>query len=74
MAAAGRYDHSIEQAWDDYRLLVMAPNARRAQVKECRRAFYAGAESLLALLMHADVDTLRAELRQHQKNLADGRA
>ena len=40
---------SVAQAWDDYRAIVMPKNAGPTQVKECRRAFYAGAETLFAM-------------------------
>jgi hypothetical protein len=41
---------SVAQAWDDYYMVVVNPNAKPAQVRACRRAFYAGAQSLLAMI------------------------
>jgi len=48
---------SVAQAWDDYRALIVPKNAGPTQVQECRRAFYAGAESLFALIGQKLSDT-----------------
>ena len=37
----------ILEAWNSYRLVVMPADAPPIQVSECRRAFYAGALTLL---------------------------
>jgi hypothetical protein len=37
----------VARAWDTYRALVVPANAIDIQVRECRRAFYAGAQAIL---------------------------
>ena len=44
---------TMARAWESYLSLVLPPNAGPTQIQECRRAFYAGAESLHVLIMHA---------------------
>ena len=41
----------VEHEWISYRMAVIPDNATSGQLQECRRAFYAGASSLLAVLM-----------------------
>lgn len=41
---------SLPQEFDEYRLLVIPAGATQSQVRECRRAFYAGAGAVLTLL------------------------
>jgi hypothetical protein len=43
---------TVAQAWGDYRLLVVSKTASAAQIKEIRRAFYAGAESLMVEILN----------------------
>jgi hypothetical protein len=47
-----RGPRTVEQAWGDYRLLVVPKTAGPAQIKELRRAFYAGAESLMVQILN----------------------
>jgi hypothetical protein len=78
---------SIAQAWDDYRAIVVPKNAGPTQVQECRRAFYAGAESLLVVILQglspgpdstpSDEDyiaRLHAELHAFARDCKEGRA
>lgn len=78
---------SVAQAWDDYRAIVIPKNAGPTQVRECRRAFYAGAESLLVQIMQglspgpdsmqSDEDylnALHAELHAFAREVKEGRA
>jgi hypothetical protein len=37
----------IAEQWNDYLARVIPPNASKLQIKETKRAFYAGAHSLL---------------------------
>jgi hypothetical protein len=77
---------TVAEAWDDYRAIVIPKTAGHTQVKECRRAFYAGAESLLLLVMHgltpgpdstpSDEDfisALHAELHAFARECKEGR-
>jgi len=41
----------IEAAWQSYQEKIIPPGAPRIQVVECKRAFYAGAGSLLDSLL-----------------------
>jgi hypothetical protein len=42
---------TIRAAWDDYRAKVIPHDAGATQLQESRRAFYAGAESLMLLIL-----------------------
>jgi hypothetical protein len=42
--------HRIEAGWNSYRTEVVPPDAPEVQVRESRRAFYAGATWLFATL------------------------
>jgi hypothetical protein len=78
---------TIAAVWDDYRVVVMPPDAPSVQVTECRRAFYAGAQSLLSAILAslspgdepaaADEEYLEAvhdELLRFRADLKEGRA
>jgi hypothetical protein len=41
----------VRSKWELYRSLVLPPDALPAQVSECQKAFYAGANCLFDLLM-----------------------
>jgi hypothetical protein len=41
----------LKDAWEDYRTLVIPKDAPPVQVRESRRAFYAGAQALLSVIM-----------------------
>jgi hypothetical protein len=43
---------TIEQGWDDYRRAVIPREAGVVQIQEMRRAFYAGAESLMVQIIN----------------------
>ena len=44
---------TLADGWDKYRAKVMSKAAGETQVKECRRAFYAGAESFFDTIYSA---------------------
>lgn len=75
----------IAAEWKSYREDVMAGDAPPIQVQECRRAFYAGAQAFLSLLMsklepdaeptEADLqmmDEIHEELQQFARAVAAG--
>ncbi len=77
----------IGAEWRDYRARVIPLHAPPLQATECRRAFYAGAQALLALLLsvlepgaeptEADLrvmDEVAAELGAFAQAVRDGRA
>ena len=41
---------SVQKQWDSYRAAVVPTQASPVQVQECRRAFYAGAQVMLAYM------------------------
>jgi len=72
--------------WLDYVARVMPPNVSAVQLQETRRAFYAGAQSLLALVMRdlepdaeptendiALMEALHAELQQFARDVGTSR-
>jgi hypothetical protein len=78
---------TVHDAWASYRAIVIPTDAGHAQVKECRRAFYAGAEMLLVEIMRglspgpdstqSDEDYLgglHQELLQFAADVKSGRA
>lgn len=77
----------MSEAWADYCAKVVPTYASRVQITECRRAFYAGAEALLVMLMGgldpgpeataADENLLRKlhdELHQFAADVLKGKA
>ena len=77
----------IETAWQDYATRVIPPGAPRVQVTESRRAFYAGARSLLGSMVAvlgpgqeptpADLsimDSIQEELDQFLGDMLNGKA
>lgn len=77
----------LAESWATYRERVMPENAMRLQVVECRRAFYAGAESLYVGIMKgldpglepteadmARMEDLDKELKQFAADVGAGRA
>lgn len=75
----------VGEQWSSYLENVMPPNAGPTQITETRRAFYAGAQGLLGLLMNvlepgtdateADLktmDEIAAELAEFAKAVARG--
>jgi len=77
----------IAAVWTAYRERVVPEDASRIQIQETRRAFYAGATALMALLLaHLDpgseataddlrmMDELDAELKRFAADIAEGRA
>lgn len=78
---------TVAQAWGDYRLLVVPKTAGPAQIKELKRAFYAGAESLLVQILNGlspgpddqpsdghYISALHAELLAFARECKEGRA
>ena len=79
-------DRTMAGQWEDMRRLLLA-DAHPVQVQEMRRAFYAGGQALLGLIMSnldpgeeptdadlARMDQLEAELMQFGRDVAEGRA
>ncbi len=75
----------IADAWRDFEIKVIPLNAPDVQRTECRRAFYAGARTLLTGIvgmLDADkepteddlkrMDAIQAELNQYQVDLREG--
>jgi hypothetical protein len=71
--AAGRPDRRrpITERWESFRVLVMHPEAPPGQVREMRRAFFAGAEALLTLQMRDFENTPDAEPTEADMQLMD---
>ena len=79
-------DGMIAMAWADYRKKVVHPDAEDIQVKQTRKAFYAGGAAVLTSMMQAmgpgrdsedsDVvilEKLLMELRDHLRAVNEGR-
>lgn len=77
----------IEEAWLSYAAQVIPPTAHKTQIRECRRAFYAGAHSLLnAMMIHLDpgsepteadlrrMDAIDGEFQKFQADMLAGKA
>jgi hypothetical protein len=77
----------LGEQWRDYRARVIPVQAPTIQARECRRAFYAGAASMLQVIMVglepgleptkedlAKMDELMAELDRFADALKEGRA
>jgi hypothetical protein len=77
----------IETEWQDYAKKIIPPGAPKVQIVESRRAFYAGARSLLTSLVKvfgpdkeptesdlAIMDGVQEELDQFYKDISEGRA
>ena len=82
-----RRAQTVRDAWSDYRRKVMAASAPADQIRETRRAFYAGAEVLLCQILagldpgpdttESDMEYLVAlhnELLQFARDVQEGRA
>ena len=52
---------SVQQEWESYRNAVIPPDAPQIQHQECKRAFYAGAHSIMQFLMSMSDDNLSEE-------------
>jgi biotin synthase-like enzyme len=76
----------VAQAWEMYRDTVIPPDAHVTQFIECKRAFYAGARSLLTdIMIMADpgadptdedmdmMEDLELELQQFAADVAAGK-
>ena len=77
----------MAEQWDSYELRVIPPAAGGAQRVETRRAFYAGAQALMGIVMNslspeseptdedvAVMEDLDAELREFVANVKAGKA
>lgn len=75
----------IENAWKDYALRVLPPDAPAVQFRETKRAFFAGAQGLLATIStqldqgsdqdaFAFMDRVAAELEAYCAAVKEGRA
>ena len=78
---------TIHGAWEGYRQAIILKDAPEVQITECRRAFYAGAHTLMTLIMgnlnpardptQEDVDFLsgiQRELEAFTEGVLSGRA
>lgn len=77
---------TVRSEWDDFAKAVLPPDCFPVQRQEMRRAFYAGARSMLSLMSQmADespdeesgvkmVETLNQELRRFNEDVKGGRA
>ncbi len=79
--------HHIHRGWLSYRTQVVTTDAPPVQIAECRRAFYAGAQMLLATIMtnlspgnevqpedQALMRDISAELEAFKESVARGEA
>ena len=77
----------LAKAWEDYERKVLPPTAGRTQRIESRRAFYAGAQTIMAVMIggmsdSADVEpeeidlmeNLDAELKAYVEDVLAGKA
>lgn len=82
-----RNHRRIEDVWLSYLTLVIPKGAPEGQVRECKRAFYAGAEALLTTVMGMlspdaeptpedlkNMDDLHRELLRFAVDVKEGRA
>lgn len=79
-------NRTISSEWDKFVTLVVPPNASQLQLRETRRAFYAGVEAALRLQFDigdasvsedqgiAMIEGWHAEIRQFAADLKAGRA
>jgi hypothetical protein len=51
-------EERIKFQWDSYRIFVLPNDAPAVQIQECKRAFFAGAEGLMRVVMSALDPTL----------------
>lgn len=74
---------TLASQWDSFRLLVVPAGASDLQLREMRRAFYAGAEAMRTTLLSvpdgdaeemAACDAINAELGQFAAAVREGRA
>ena len=75
---------TIDDGWREMAERVLHPNAGEVQRMEMRRAFYAGANTMLALIVLAvdggevaaetRIEALHAEIKQFAIDIAKGRA
>lgn len=76
--------NTVQQQWEAFASLVIAKDAPPIQRREMKRAFYAGAQALLAITYNlggededAGIQTLMsldAELQMFALDIAEGRA
>lgn len=66
---------TIGEQWASYLAEVIPPEAPAVQVEECKRAFYAGAQGMFALVMEAvapeDDDACGARLQGIEREMQD---
>jgi hypothetical protein len=87
IVALGRRPSIVHNLWETFRQEVVPPDASSIQVRETRRAFYAGAKMLLGLILtsfapgteaeESDLDLMDQidqELRAFLDDVAAGRA
>lgn len=76
---------SLAEAWKLYRAQVIPPNAPSVQIKESKRAFYAGAQASFHALTSIDdslpdvegvaiIEGINVELQTFKKQVESGRA
>lgn len=72
----------IEAEWQSYKTMVVPPDAEEVQLKETRKAFYAGAVGLFDILMSQQgageqhyfqlLDDIKEELEQFKNMITQG--
>jgi hypothetical protein len=80
-------DTKIKAQWDSYVRAVMPPGVGRVQLQETRRAFYAGAQALMAIMVGGVSDEdemtpadeslmegIHAEFEQFAEDVKSGKA
>jgi len=50
--APAKYGRTLAEQWNGYRRSVMPPTVGETQLRETRRAFYAGAQALQQVMLH----------------------
>lgn len=53
---------SIKEQWESYRRHVIPRNATEVQVRECMRAFYAGAQSMMNINIAVSDESITEEV------------
>lgn len=88
MITAAQQNHRVERAWVDYFLTTLPADARKNQVIESHRAFYAGARAALKILKGAaflsdrepsetdleSIDQMERELAAFERDVKAGAA
>lgn len=52
MSGRAKYGNTIAKQWAEYRSAAIPAHATEGQVRQCRRAFYAGAQALHEIMVN----------------------